>query len=99
MKIGKWIVALAVLLLAFALACNSIQIAAVRGGEDEQQSQSDHRRRFHLVYPVMGKWIEGFQKQNNGVQINYQSIGSGGGIQQLKKVLSISAQAMRRWMT
>lgn len=40
-----------------------------------------------FVYPVMSKWIESFRTANSGVQINYQSIGSGGGIQQLKKGL------------
>jgi len=40
-----------------------------------------------FVYPIMTKWIEGFQQQQPSVQINYQSIGSGGGIQQLKKGL------------
>ena len=38
-----------------------------------------------FVYPVMTKWIAQFQQAHPGVQINYQSIGSGGGIQQLKK--------------
>src|SRR6201997_3115824 len=37
--------------------------------------------------PVMMRWIQGFQTSHAGVQINYQSIGSGGGIQQLKKGL------------
>jgi phosphate transport system substrate-binding protein len=40
-----------------------------------------------FVYPVMSKWIESFRGSNQSVQINYQSIGSGGGIQQLKKGL------------
>jgi phosphate transport system substrate-binding protein len=40
-----------------------------------------------FVYPVMSRWIAEFQKSNPNVQINYQSIGSGGGIQQLKKGL------------
>lgn len=40
-----------------------------------------------FVYPIMSRWISDFQGQNQGVQINYQSIGSGGGIQQLKKGL------------
>lgn len=30
------------------------------------------------------RWIENYQRDHPGVQINYQSIGSGGGIQQLK---------------
>src|SRR5262249_28744319 len=38
-----------------------------------------------FVYPAMTRWIEAFQKTRQGIQINYQSIGSGGGIQQLKK--------------
>jgi len=33
-------------------------------------------------YPIYSKWFDSFQKKN-GVQINYQSIGSGGGIAQL----------------
>lgn len=37
-----------------------------------------------FVYPVMSRWIEDYQRNHTGVQINYQSIGSGGGIQQLK---------------
>jgi phosphate transport system substrate-binding protein len=37
-----------------------------------------------FVYPVMGRWIEDFQQSHANVHINYQSIGSGGGIQQVK---------------
>jgi len=37
-----------------------------------------------FVYPAMSRWIEDYQRDHAGVQINYQSIGSGGGIQQLK---------------
>ena len=40
-----------------------------------------------FVYPVMSRWIADYQKENPAVRINYQSIGSGGGIQQLKKGL------------
>ena len=40
-----------------------------------------------FIYPVMTRWISDFRANHNGVQINYQSIGSGGGIQQLKKGL------------
>ena len=40
-----------------------------------------------FVYPIMTRWISAFQGTHPGVQINYQSIGSGGGIQQLKKGL------------
>jgi phosphate transport system substrate-binding protein len=40
-----------------------------------------------FVNPIMTHWIPDFQKTHSGVQINYQSIGSGGGIQQLKNGL------------
>lgn len=37
-----------------------------------------------FVYPVMTRWVQGFTQSHPNVQINYQSIGSGGGIQQVK---------------
>jgi phosphate transport system substrate-binding protein len=37
-----------------------------------------------FVYPVMSRWTDDFQRSHQNVQINYQSIGSGGGIQQVK---------------
>src|SRR5215470_2861016 len=40
-----------------------------------------------FVYPVMTKWISSYQQNHPGVRINYQSIGSGGAIQQLKNKL------------
>ena len=40
-----------------------------------------------FIYPVMTRWINDFHGSHPAVQINYQSIGSGGGIQQLKKGL------------
>jgi len=40
-----------------------------------------------FIYPIMTRWIAAFQGTHQGVQINYQSIGSGGGIQQLKQGL------------
>lgn len=36
-----------------------------------------------FVYPILAKWSEAYSKQHH-VQINYQSIGSGGGIAQIK---------------
>jgi phosphate transport system substrate-binding protein len=37
-----------------------------------------------FVYPVMTRWIQDFSQAHQNIQINYQSIGSGGGIQQVK---------------
>ena len=34
-------------------------------------------------YPIYSKWFEEFRKQHPNVEINYQSIGSGGGIRQM----------------
>ncbi len=36
-----------------------------------------------FVYPMMSKWSSEYQKLNPNVLVNYQSIGSGGGIRQL----------------
>ena len=35
-------------------------------------------------YPIYSKWFSDYHKQHPDIEINYQSIGSGGGIQQLK---------------
>jgi phosphate transport system substrate-binding protein len=37
-----------------------------------------------FVNPLMGRWIQDFSQTHTNVRINYQSIGSGGGIQQVK---------------
>src|SRR5256885_5676463 len=37
-----------------------------------------------FIYPLMSKWTNRYQGAHPGTRINYQSIGSGGGIQQLK---------------
>jgi phosphate transport system substrate-binding protein len=37
-----------------------------------------------FVYPVMTRWIEDYSQGHPNVRVNYQSIGSGGGIQQVK---------------
>lgn len=43
-------------------------------------------------YPLYSKWFSEFNKKNPGVQINYQSIGSGGGIRQfLEKTVDFGA--------
>jgi phosphate transport system substrate-binding protein len=36
-----------------------------------------------FVYPILSKWSEAYS-QKNGIRVNYQSIGSGGGIAQIK---------------
>jgi phosphate transport system substrate-binding protein len=34
-------------------------------------------------YPIYSKWFDEYQKKNGNIHINYQSIGSGGGIRQI----------------
>lgn len=40
-----------------------------------------------FVTPIMTRWIADYHQAHPNVQVNYQSIGSGGGIQQLKNSL------------
>ena len=48
-------------------------------------------------YPIYSKWFSEYNKLHPDVQINYQSIGSGGGIRQVSKPARwISAPAMAR---
>ena len=58
--------------LGLLSSCNSSNSVALNGAGST------------FVYPVMGRWIQDFQQSHTNVRINYQSIGSGGGIQQVK---------------
>ena len=46
-------------------------------------SQSINAAGATFPYPIYSKWFDEYHKQHPNVQINYQSIGSGGGISQL----------------
>jgi phosphate transport system substrate-binding protein len=48
-----------------------------------------------FVYPVLSKWAADFKKAG-GDEINYQSIGSGGGIAQIKAFRSNRQAAVGR---
>ncbi len=65
------------LLLALMLgglgACNSSKNVQLSGAGSS------------FVYPIMTRWIANYHELNQDVRINYQSIGSGGGIEQVKK--------------
>jgi phosphate transport system substrate-binding protein len=62
----------AFILLSFVLAC---------GGGDANQMLNGAGATF--PYPIYSKWFSDYATQT-GVKINYQSIGSGGGIKQLQ---------------
>ncbi len=63
-----------------------IMIGALAGvvltGASVAQAMSLNGAGATFPYPIYSKWFYEYSK-SNGVQINYQSIGSGGGIQQL----------------
>jgi phosphate transport system substrate-binding protein len=67
----KAILAAATALLSLT-ACNSTKTTRLSGAGST------------FIYPAMGRWTADYQQTHKDVQINYQSIGSGGGIQQVK---------------
>ncbi len=72
MRIVKTFSVLAVLL---ALAT----VAAAQGGQILLNAAG-----ATFPYPIYSKWFDEYHKLHSNVQINYQSIGSGGGIRQLQ---------------
>ncbi|HTZ97730.1 MAG TPA: phosphate ABC transporter substrate-binding protein PstS [Terriglobales bacterium] len=74
--------------LSAMLACNSgsksMQNAPQAGGGSANQLIGAGST---FINPIMTRWVSDFTAGHSGVQINYQSIGSGGGIQQLKQGL------------
>jgi phosphate transport system substrate-binding protein len=62
----------AVALLGILSACNSSNNVQISGAGST------------FINPVMTRWTADFSQAHPNVQINYQSIGSGGGIQQVK---------------
>jgi phosphate transport system substrate-binding protein len=85
MNYNKWLVGLGGMVLVFAVACNSKPSSGSAAANSSSNEIIGAGSTF--VYPVMMRWMDDFQHQANGVRVNYQSIGSGGGIQQLKKGL------------
>jgi phosphate transport system substrate-binding protein len=76
--------AISIIGLALTLGCNSgNQSLSVNNGNGNSLIGAGST----FIYPVMTRWVSDFQNTHQGAKINYQSIGSGGGIQQLKKGL------------
>lgn len=62
-------------------ACTAVcTLAAVTGCKSGSSTVSLVGAGSSFVYPVMTRWTADFQAKNPSVEINYQSIGSGGGI-------------------
>lgn len=64
---------LLLLMLGGLGACNSSKNIQISGAGSS------------FVYPIMTRWIADYHQANPDIRINYQSIGSGGGIEQVKK--------------
>ena len=62
----------------------AVAAALAAGGCKSSKSVSLLGAGSTFVYPVMQRWVEGFTQGHPDAHINYQSIGSGGGIQQVK---------------
>jgi phosphate transport system substrate-binding protein len=67
------------LAIALAAAC------ALVTGVAAQQTMRINGAGATFPYPIYSKWFSEYNKLHADVQINYQSIGSGGGIQQVTK--------------
>src|SRR5437667_199347 len=68
------------LAIAVMAAC-----AAVAIGAGAQQRMRINGAGATFPYPIYSKWFSEYNKLHADVEINYQSIGSGGGIQQVTK--------------
>jgi phosphate ABC transporter phosphate-binding protein len=64
--------------LGAALAGGVVTLLGGCGGSDRRLNGGGST----FVYPMMSKWADEYKKAT-GVEVNYQSIGSGGGIQQM----------------
>ena len=62
-----------------ALACATALVAGVAA----QQTMQINGAGATFPYPIYSKWFAEYNKLHGNVQINYQSIGSGGGIRQI----------------
>ena len=70
---AHWTALIAAAAASLALtACNTTKTTQISGAGST------------FINPAMGHWTQDFQRSHKDVQINYQSIGSGGGIQQVK---------------
>ena len=71
----------------------ALAAAACGGGQSQQAEQGASGQATRMIqingagatfpYPIYSRWFSEYNKQHPNVQINYQSIGSGGGIRQL----------------
>ncbi len=66
-----------------ALAAGALTACLMQGGSFAAQAADISGAGSTFIYPIFAKWADSYKKSTN-VGINYQSIGSGGGIKQIK---------------
>jgi phosphate transport system substrate-binding protein len=78
----------------FLAAASALVMSAGLAGGTAAQAQSITGAGATFPFPIYAKWAEAY-KQQTGVGLNYQSIGSGGGIRQIKsKTVDFGASDM-----
>jgi len=80
---AMWVV-MAFFTLSAIAGCSSKPTSQSQGSANSNQITAAGSS---FVFPVMTQWINSYQASHPGVNINYQSIGSGGGIRQLQQGL------------
>src|ERR1700686_4576946 len=77
MERKSWLVGLGTIATGIA-AIMAVAFGGCNNGEEKRLSGAGAT----FIYPMMSKWASEYEKAKK-VKINYQSIGSGGGIQQM----------------
>jgi phosphate transport system substrate-binding protein len=72
------------LILTTALLATALTACKSSGSNSSEQSVALNGAGSTFVYPVMSRWTRDYATKHPDTQINYQSIGSGGGVQQVK---------------
>src|SRR5256885_6033016 len=71
-----------IIAIGVALAILAVSSGCRDGGGGQPDKLRLNAGGSTFVYPLMSKWASVYEKEK-GVQVNYQSIGSGGGIQKM----------------
>jgi phosphate transport system substrate-binding protein len=66
-----------------ALACATLSCSSENNGQSHSKNLTINGAGATFPYPVYGQWAHKY-KSLTGIKLNYQSIGSGGGIAQIK---------------
>ncbi|HTD21707.1 MAG TPA: phosphate ABC transporter substrate-binding protein PstS [Terriglobales bacterium] len=74
-------------LLLAGLVSSLVLFTSCNSGQSSNEVATIIGAGSSFVNPIMTRWIADFQQTNQNVHINYQSVGSGAGIEQLKKGL------------